>query len=422
MHIYTTVQERASIPIRRIATEPPSLFQHQISAHEAGTTAPEGEFSPQVQQEQNMEGNSVLHVSAGRLSTRQVMSTPKHKYLPSQVSSPGDYVDAPNLAPGMPIDHPTDDPLIMRTPIRRHKKAPSYDQSMKTFSQGEQSYTSYGSFNPSSNPSSQGSHEFYNQPSRSATISREGSFRSLYSSSSQQNSSVKVAASQIAHIAIDLVTNLSQEREWYKSTSSYSLSSMSSSAKARIHSDTSSLCSESEGVNSKPWNKKKQSRSFHGSHSSRALPTVKRRPSAPAHYRDKCGTRGLQHQSLSQPDQITTTAEQEVEIDDKKDIPCDTSTKTSETAPLRPKKSQANAEQSETKRYSRVSDATLRQSVFSDGMQSVSSDATPRQSLILDATSALSSTAAASSDGTITSPRASISGRGIVQYSFMYTQ
>ena len=406
------MQEKGNrIPVKRSATGPASL-SHQ--PHDtAQPVAATGE-RVQVYQEQTIVGNSELHVSSGCLSTRQVTSTPKHEnYSHSQASSSGIIFDAPEHNP-IAHNQPQTSPVepVPRT-VRRHRKSSSYDKSTHSSFPGEQCHPT-SSFQAS---------QAYGQSSRSATVSRESSFRSDRSSSSHL-SSVKDTASQIAHMAIDMITHISQEHlsdEWYKSNSSYSLSSMSSSARAHAYSDTSSFCSESESVHSKPWSKK-QSHSFHGTHSSRTAHSVmERRLSTPPRYQDNERTR--EHRSRKHTTQRTTAAEEVDSEDvvltgDKRKVPVDSSVMIAEAenATLRPKKVQGNGGQSESQRHSVISDATPRQSVFSEIMrtrtQSMSSDATPRQSMNLEATPGQSVVSEATSDGTITSPRTSIYGRG----------
>ena len=390
------------VPMRRSLTDPP-----------LGATG-----RPQVQQEQTIDSFSQLHVSSG---ARHFTSTPKHRSnSQSQDSSPdhelliGTHTSnhfKNSNAYLRPSDlYEPDEPLSMNVPS--HQNTSSYDPLTHTptsFS-SEQSHVS--SYNV--RHSSKTSQDTCSQPSRSATVSRESSFRSLYSSSSQQ-SSLQDKASQVAHMAIDMMAmvHMSRERlsqDWYRSSS---ISSLSSSARALPHSDTNSVHSEYESENSKPM-AKKQSQSFHGRYSSRAPHKRKeRRPSAPPGYRNQEITHGSQHQSRGHH---SPTATDEVDSEDsypnegrhgkeERSVAAPTedyepvSEEESATLTLRPRKKQrgrSNSDHSENQRLSVISDATPRQSVVMDPAT------ISRHSTISEATS----------EGTVISPTASMLGRG----------
>ena len=371
---------------------------------------------PQVQQEQTTDMSSQLHVCSG---ARQFTSTPKHgSNSQSQDSSPdhelligahtSNHFRNPNAYPRPSDLYEPDEPLSMNVPS--HQNTSSYDPLTRT----PTSLSSQQSHMSSCNVrhSSRRSQDTCSQPSRSATVSRESSFRSLYSSSSQ-HSSLQDKASELAHMAIDMMAHMSRERlsqDWYRSSS---ISSLSSSARALPHSDTNSVHSEYESEDSKPW-EKKQSQSFHGRHSSCAPHKRKeRRPSAPPRYRNQEITHGSQHQSKGHHSPAATD---EVDSEDNylsedrngsEEKGVAAPTEDYETVPeeegatltLRPRKKQrgrSNSDHSENQRLSVISDATPRQSVVMDPAM------INRHSMISEATS----------EGTVISPTASMLGRG----------
>ena len=416
------MQEKGSdasgIPLKRCLTDPPPSQLHHDQPQATWTIGPPVTEGPQVQQEQTTDRFSQLHVSSG---ARQLTSTPKHRTSSqSQDSSPdhellvGTHATNRFKSPNGGDPHPSyihepAEPLSMKTSC--HRKTSSYDQSTHTptsFS-SEQSHMSYNL-----PPGSKGSQDTYSRSSKSATVSRESSFRSLCSSS--QHSSLQDKASQMAHMAIDLMAHVSRERlsgEWYISSS---ISSLSSSVRALSHSDTNSVHSECESTNPKPW-KKKHSQSFHGNHSSRAPRKItQRRPSAPPRYRHQEMTHVSQHQSERYAPLHSPAATDEVDSEDSwvsenrhESEERNTAGPTEDSEPvadedsamltLRPKKNQrgrSNSEQSENQRLSVISDATPRQSMVIDPAT------VTRHSMISEATS----------EGTVTSPTASMLGRG----------
>ena len=238
--------------------------------------------------------------------------------------------------------------------------------------------------------------------SSSANVSRESSFRSTSRPGSQQTY-ITQTAMQMAQLAMGIASRLSSQEtlsdQWYRSSNS--LSSVASSSQAHTFSDTSPFLSESEP---EQFQTKKFSQSFHSSHAPRSV--KQRRPSAPPRYRlrgedntpdfpSRSSRHPIRQQSddevhVFDPDSVNTPTRRE-EVSCGAEGACEASNNTFRkqeiyAAPLRTKTSRkvfGNVEQSEN--------------------QSRISDATPRQSMISEATS----------EGTITSPRTSIYGKGI---------
>ena len=162
-----------------------------------------------------------------------------------------------------------------------HERGSSLEQSTSTHTTGEYSFTD--SHQNSNSNLQWGGQEGYDHPSRSANLSRDSSNYSLSSSVSQLSKASLQIAGQMLRTAMDVVVNQSQEQlhSWYHSSST-----STTSIPRPPHSDTSSMYSEVEAGNRDPW-AKKQSHSFHGSHSTNTHQVrVRRTPSAPVRKRD----------------------------------------------------------------------------------------------------------------------------------------
>ena len=386
------MEERGSgpvrIPMKRSATVPSHSSQECTE-------------EPLVQQEQAMEASSELHVSSSHTSMHkgysQMTSTPRRENDSHSQTSCLSNQELWDDMERTPIAHSQPESSFVgfvSTPS--HRKMASYDHSTHSTCADER--TNSSRIHSAMSQNSHGSQDRFISSS-STNVSRESSFHSTSRPGSQKSITHKVV--QMAHMALDIASSQMASQETLESDLWYRSDSNSLSSLAHTFSDTSPFLSESEP---EQFQTKKLSQSFHGRHSSHAPRSVKqRRPSAPPRYRGEDNTPDLPSRSSRQPlNPIRQQSDDEVfdadrtptrreEVSCGAEGACEASNNTFRkqeiyAAPLRSKKSRKvweNAEQSEN--------------------QSRISDATPRQSMISEATS----------EGTITSPRTSIYGKGI---------
>ena len=130
-----------------------------------------------------------------------------------------------------------------------------------------------------------GAHYVPNRSSRSATVSREGSFRSLYSSASSSHPSSSLAETifKVANTAIDAIARVSQQGldDRYVSSSSFSTKH---SSRYNTDSDTRSVYSESEGAPKRKsrssYQRQRRRKSTHQHQDNPSNPTVKQQYAA----------------------------------------------------------------------------------------------------------------------------------------------
>ena len=201
---------------KRRSTDPclplPNFHPHQklpVSSPQTPGVQPE---SPQVCQEETSGGESVLHLSSGSVEvTLPTTSTPKTPLSSPDHMHAGQHVDVRRTRYRLG----SSEQLILHETLSSSAEKNSLKPSLYTSSEPRRT-----------------AQDVYHRSSQSATVSREGSFRSLLSSSASSSQpscvSLREKASQMAHMALDMalmMTPISQEppsREWYRSNSTFS--------------------------------------------------------------------------------------------------------------------------------------------------------------------------------------------------------
>lgn len=384
------MQEKGSslptTPFRRSATDSPSTFRHhQQQIALAQSTAGVG-LAANALVDDFSEG---LHMSNDPEAATLISSTPKHDTY--AVNSDHELLDMLRT----PIAHIQPQTSYVNsttetTPVSVQQQNSSLYQSGSAHSNSsrEQYHSSYGSV--PSNPNSRDGRDLHHRkPSRSADVSRQGSVHSLCSS--QSRCSLNYKASQMAHMAIDIMAHVSGDQlsDTYNSNSTSSISS----AVRHTQSETASMYSDHETAHVNAW-EKKQSHSFHGVHSTH-LP-MRRSPSVPTR------NRSYTHRSARYPIPATESQYDASQSDlgskvSNEDLSED------ELIITRRRKSNHKVSSEQFESQSLLSDATPRQSVAIDKRQSTISDATlKRLSVISDGR--YSATSEATSEH-VTSPR-----------------
>ena len=366
------------IPMKRSATDPPSLFQYhqqqQLPHDQASGIRPD---SPEVCQEET------LNLSSSSEITVPTTSTPK-----TPLSSPDHF---------HPVQHMDEE----CTPIAQVQPNRSYIQkSPEPFVPERRSYPV--STPPPSSYCDPSTAQGPRRSSRSATVSRESSFRSLYSSasSSHQSSSLADTISHVANTAIHAITQVSQglpSGDRYMSSSSFATKQ---SARCNTDSDTRSAHSESEGT---PIRKiRNKGKSLQSSYQRQ------RRKKSTQKYQDS--PHDIQRNSSVIEQYAASSSEYEAAEFEMSDAPSyesgneDDEAGTQLTFPVTLRK-KATQRTSTPRRHSTM-DATPRPVVASADNRRFSyniPDSFKRQSVASDATS----------EATITTPRSSDFGRGM---------
>lgn len=384
------MQEKGSslptTPFKRSATDPPSTFRHhQQQIALAQSTAGVG-LAANALVDDFSEG---LHMSNDPEAATLISSTPKHDTY-AAVNELLDMLSTPiaHIQPQTSYVNSTTETTPVSVQQQNNQSGSAHSNSSR-----EQYHSSYGSV--PSNPNSRDGRDLHHRkPSRSADVSRQGSVHSLCSS--QSRCSLNYKASQMAHIAIDIMAHVSGDQlsDTYNSNSTSSISS----AVRHTQSETASMYSDHETAHVNAW-KKKQSHSFHGVHSTH-LP-MRRSPSVPTR------NRSYMHRSAIYP--IPATEDIEAQYDaSQSDLGSKVSNEDlSEDEPpsiiTRRRKSNHKVSSEQFEFQSLLSDATPRQSVAIDKRQSTISDATlKRQSVISDGRYSAASEATSEH---VTSPR-----------------
>ena len=358
-------------PLKRSATDPPSVFRDKLQQVAAATGVRPS--SPQVCQEETTGGRSELHFSSGSEAALPTASTPK-----AHLSSPYHAFHMECT----PIAH-----------VQPNRSCVQYNSS-EQFGPEEPIHFSKPSTTHCDDNTSKGAKYVHSRVSRSATVSRENSFRSLSTYPQYSGSSLREKTFQQSHMA-----QLSLEkpfREQHMSSSSFS-----TSCSARYtDSDTHSAFSESDDVHmtlSKKDDQNVNGRLTAHERRRRRKPT----PNSTQRHRDTSHASGG-----PAPHYVHSSSENEApeDIDSVSDVPSYEGDLQYQPVPdpvvLRRKKA---IEASMPRRLSVISDATPRQSlaIESRGISRNASESSfKRQSVLSDAT-------------TISNPRSSDVGRGM---------
>ena len=349
---------------KRRATDPglpPSTFDpHQQMTLQARGVRLD---SPQVCQEETPAVGSALDLSSGS----EVFPTESTPRTPDRERQHDEFASA--------------------LPTRSHFYSSFEQFSSKTppFSAEKNSSKSYTSPKTSAQ-------DVHRRGSLSATVSREGSFRSFPSSASiSQTSGTSLRErAQIAHMAIDMAMMMmapitQKTDEWYRSNSSFS-----TTASARCtDSDTHSVQSEFEGVPGRM--------NSHSSHYECGKPKTKQ------HFQDYPPNAASIARDPPTPKLPADYAESSSACEDKGEKGGSLSEVHSPVVFREKKALGAN----KPRRHSVISDATLRQSAAVDNRRFSSSVPSSLKS---------QSTSDATSETTITSPRPPDLGRGMYRY------
>lgn len=310
-------------------------------------------------QEETSGGESVLHLSSGSVEvTLPTTSTPK-----TPLSSP-DHVHA-----GQHVD-------VGRT---RYRLGSSEQQILhERLSSSAEKNSLKPSLYTSSEPR-RTARDVYHRSSQSATVSREGSFRSLISSSASSSQpsciSLREKASQMAHMALDMALMMTPElpsREWYRSNSTFS-----TSHSAR-DSDAHSVQSECEEVINRPSSSHKRRMQQH-----QVTPPIRNNPEVKQQYSEN---------EVAEFEASDVTSDEDAHDEDE---PLDGM----ETLPVIYRKKKVQKPSIPRRHSAFISDATPRESIPADNRRFSYSvpDSFKRQSMASDATS----------EATLTSPKSS---------------